>query len=174
MAKDIFKWQTIDSQDAVLSNDGITAQVQLIQENPHLVVNVSLERLVQHDNKGLWFVVGAQTKGVTLELAGQDLTGQLQGPPLHAPLKSPIMVQGTSVLTDGQTSAALFDHTLTPLSTAGSVPLHVNADGTYSGTLSYSNIATRQQGLLLIQSLPLPANNGVENGQLLLVGVILG
>lgn len=178
MAKDIFKWQSSSSQDAVISNDGITAQVQLIQDNPHLAINVRLQRLVQQDNKGLWFVVGAQTKGITLNMAGQEIdwsdsTAQVPGPSIP-PLTSPVTLQGTGALADGQTSAALFDHTLTSLSSASSVLLHVNADGTYSGTLSYTNIALDQQGLLLIQSVPLPANNGVENGQLLLVRVILG
>jgi hypothetical protein len=50
----------------------------------------------------------------------------------------------------------------------------VNADGSYTGWLSYAHIAREQQGLLLIQSLPAQANYNVEPGQLLLVSVILG
>src|SRR5205085_7602279 len=103
MAKDIFKWNGASPQDSVLSNNGIRAQVQLIQQSPQMQVTVTLERLVQHDSKGLWFVTGAQTNGITL---GQSLTSNV--------VTSPMTVKGTGALADGQTTATLFDNTLTP------------------------------------------------------------
>jgi len=162
MARDIFKWPLISTQDSVLSNDGMTAQVQLVQQSPPLQVTVTLKRLVQHDNKGLWFVTAAKTSGLTLDQASFDM-----------PLTSPLQLHGTGVLVDGQTTIQLFDHTLSPIATTNA-QLHVNPDGTYTCTLAYASIAHAQQGLLLIQSLPTQANYSIEPGQLLLVGVILG
>jgi hypothetical protein len=174
LSRDVFKWPTVDARDTVLSNDGITAQVQLFQANPHLTVNVTLQRLLQHDNKGLWFVVAAYTTGVTLGLAGQKRTTLPQDISTQTMLHSPIQLSGTSVLADGSTSTTLFDHTLTAIASATTIPLQVSADGTYTGSLAYSGIIPDQQGLLLIASQPLAANNAVENGQLLLVPVLLG
>jgi hypothetical protein len=163
MARDIFKWPVLSSQDTIVSNDGKTAQVQLVQQSPPLEVTVTLKRLVQTDNKGLWFVTGAKTGGITLDQTNFAL-----------PITSPLQIQGTGALVDGQNTIQLFDHTLSPVANESGAQLHVNADGTYSGSLSYAHIATDQQGLLLIESLPLQANYSVEPGQLLLEGVLLG
>ncbi|HLQ10531.1 MAG TPA: hypothetical protein VK134_02940, partial [Ktedonobacteraceae bacterium] len=167
LSRDVFKWPTVDARDTAMNNDGTTAQVELFQSSPPIVVNVTLQRLLQHDNKGLWFVVAAHTNGITLELAGQKSTALTI-------LRAPIQLSGTSALADGSTSATLFDHTLTAIASATNVPLQVNGDGTYTGLLNYSGIVPDQQGLLLIQSLPLAGNNQVETGQLLLVPVLLG
>ncbi len=174
LSRDVFKWPTVDARDTALSNDGIIAQAQLFQANPHMVVNVTLQRLLQHDNKGLWFVVAAHTAGVTLGLDGQKRTTLPQDISAQTMLHSPIQLSGTSVLADGSTSVTLFDHTLTAISSTTTIPLQVSADGTYTGSLPYSGIVPDQQGLLLIASLPRAANNTVENGQLLLVPALLG
>ena len=163
MARDIFKWPLISGQDSVVSNDGTTAQVQLVQQSPPLQVTVTLKRLVQNDNKGLWFVMAAKTAGLTLDQTNLGL-----------PVTSPFQLQGTGALVDGQNTFQIFDHTLSPVSNSNAAQVHVNPDGTYSCTLSYANIAQNQQGLLLIESLPEQANYSVEPGQLLLVSVILG
>lgn len=174
LSRDVFKWQTVDARDEVLSNNGMTAQAQLYQDSPHMLVTVTLQRLLQHDSKGLWFVVAAHTTGMTVGLAGQKPTTQPQDISLQTLLPSPISLSGTSALTDGSTSATLFDHTLNPVTGAIGIPLNVSADGTYTGSVAYSGIIPDQQGLLLIESQPLAANNAVENGQLLLVPVLLG
>lgn len=174
LSRDVFKWPVVDARDTALSNDGVTAQVELFQANPHMTVNVTLQRLLQHDNKGLWFVVAAHTAGVTLGLAGQKRTTLPQDITAQTMLHSPIQLSGTSVLADGLTSATLFDHTLTAISSANTIPLQVSADGTYTGSLAYSGIIPDQQGLLLISSLPFAVNNSIENGQLLLVPALLG
>ena len=174
MSRDVFKWPTVDARDIALNNDGVTAQVQLYQANPRIVINVTLQRLLQHDNKGLWFVVATHTGGITLGLDGQQRTTLPQDLSTSTLLHAPISLSGTSVLADGTTSATLFDHTLTAMSSATKLPLQVNSDGTYTGSLPYSGIIPDQQGLLLIQSLPLASNNSVESGQLLLVPVLLG
>ena len=174
LSRDVFMWQTVDARDTILSNDGITAQAQLFQSSPHMQVTVTLQRLLQHNSKGLWFVVAAHTEGITLGLAGQEATTSPQDISAQIMLHSPISLSGTSVLSDGSTSATLFDHTLTPIVGATNIPLQVSADGTYSGSLAYSGIIPDEQGLLLIESQPLAANNAVENGQLLLAPVLLG
>ena len=174
LSRDVFKWQTVDARDTVLSNNGTTAQAQLYQDNPHMLVTVMLQRLLQHDNKGLWFVVSAHTTGITLGLTGQKPTTLPQDISAQTLLHSPIQLSGASVLTDGSTSATLFDHTINPITGSIGTPLNVNANGTYTGSIAYSGIIPDQQGLLLIESQPLAANNAVENGQLLLVPVLLG
>ncbi len=174
LSRDVFKWPVVDARDMDMSNDGVTAQVELFQAKPHMMVNVTLQRLLQHDNKGLWFVVAAHTAGVTLGLAGQKRTTLPQDITAQTMLHSPIQLSGTSVLADGSTSATLFDHTLTAISSATTIPLQISADGTYTGSLAYSGIIPDQQGLLLISSLPLAVNNSIENGQLLLVPALLG
>lgn len=174
LSRDVFKWQTVDARDTILSNNGITAQAQLYQDTPHMLVTVTLQRLLQHDSKGLWFVVSAHTTGITLGLTGQKPTTLPQDISAQTLLHSPISLSGTSVLTDGSTSATLFDHTLSPITGSIGTPLNVNANGTYTGSITYSGIIPDQQGLLLIESQPLVANNSVENGQLLLVPALLG
>ncbi len=174
LSRDIFKWPAVDARNTVSSNNGITAQVELFQAKPHLLVDVTLQRLLQHDNKGLWFVVSAHSAGITLGLGGQPRTTLPQDITTQTPLTAPIHLSGTSVLADGATSSTLFDHTLSPISNATGITLKVNANGTYTGSLAYSGIIADQQGLLLIQSLPAAANNQVESGQLLLVPVLLG
>jgi hypothetical protein len=174
LSRDVFKWQTVDARDTILSNDGITAQAQLYQDSPHMLVTVTLQRLLQHDSKGLWFVVSAHTTGITLGLAGQKPTTPPQDISAQTLLHSPIQLSGTSALTDGSTSVTLFDHTINPITGSIGIPLNVNGDGTYTGSIAYSGIIPDQQGLLLIESQPLATNNAVESGQLLLVPVLLG
>lgn len=160
MAKDILRWPGNDPQDAVLSDDGTTARVQLVQQNPSITVIVTLKRLIQQNSGGLWFVVSAQSNGITLNQPrpGKDMT-------------SPITLDGSGALANGTLTIALFDHALSPLTFTNTTPSSVDANGNYSATLSSTNIAPDQETLLLIESLP--PNGSSENGQLLLVKVIL-
>ncbi len=178
MAKDLLQWPTTsDPQNIVLSNNGTTAQVSLAQQNPPLALDVTLERLVQQNSKGLWFVVAAHTQGITAGLDGQDMTSLPQANPQASPqplAPSPLTLQGTGALVDGQSTATLFDHTLSPISSASGVSLQVNADGTYSGSLTYTTLIPGQEGVLLIESLPQAANDAVEQGQVLIAPVLLG
>lgn len=160
MAKDLFKWPTSSPQDSVLANNGTTATVQLVQQNPALQVTVTLERLLQHDSKGLWFVTEATSTGITL---AQPQTG--------AAITSPATVTGTGALADGQLTATLFDHTLTSLTLLNNPTLPVDTGGVYTGSLFYTNNAHNQPGLLLIESLP--PTSSTEAGKLVLVKVIL-
>ncbi len=166
MAKDVLKWPTNDPKDKVLSNDGTTAQVLLVQQKPHFEVTVTLKQLLPHNNNaGIWFVVSAQTPGITLN----QLTALSQGMSLQ--LSSPLVIQGTGAVPSGQTTIVIFDHTLTPLSILNSTVLSVDANGAYTGTLLYTNNVSNQPGLLLIQSLPTDGSS--KTGQLLLVGTIV-
>ncbi len=160
MAKDLFKWPASSPQDSVLDNNGTTAHVQLMQQNPTLQVTVTLERLVQNNNKGLWFVTAATSSGIAL---AQPQTG--------AAITSPATVQGTGVLADGQSTVTLFDHTLTALALLNNPTLPVDSSGAYTGSLFYTNNAHNQPGLVLLQSIP-PVGS-TEAGQLLLIKVIL-
>jgi hypothetical protein len=160
MAKDLFKWPASNHQDNMLDNNGTTAHVKLMQQDPALQVTVTLERLVQHTNKGLWFVTAATSTEITL---AQPQTG--------AAITSPATVQGAGALADGQLTATLFDHTLTSLTLLNNPTLTVDTSGAYTGSLFYTNNAHNQPGLLLIQSIPPPGST--EAGKLVLIKVIL-
>ena len=161
MAKDILQWSSGDYQEKVLDNDGTTAHILLVQKQPEMAVTVTLTRIIQNNTKGLWFVTGAQTQGITLEQS-QFL----------APVTSPIALHGTVSTKDGQATATLFDHTLTAISSLNNTTLSVTADGSYTGSILYSNNKQIQQGLLLLENVP--SSKSSEAGQLLLTSVLLG
>ena len=159
MAKDILKWPLLSPQDTVVSNNGTTAQVNLFSQNPLMEVNVTLSRLVQQTTNGLWFVTAAHTNNLSLNQ-------------LPTPITSPLILHGSGALSDGQTTATLFDHTLYSMAIGNSNVLTVDANGNIAGNISYTSSNPDQPGLLLIQSLP--PSGSTEMGQLLLTGVIIG
>lgn len=166
MSKDLLQWPN-DPQAQLLSHTGDTARVGLTQQSPHTILVVTLKQLVQTNGAGLWFVTDARTKGMLLTSPGT------LDQPWQPSVNSPMHFSGANALIDGHTTATLFDHTMTPVSQATNVPLTVHRDSSYSGTLTYANLAKGQQGLLFIQSMPQPQNLGKESGQMLLTGVIL-
>ena len=159
MAKDLLKWPLISPHDTVVSNNGTTAQVNLFQQSPQMEVTVTLSRLIQQTSGGLWFVTAAHTSGLTLKQNQNSIT-------------SPLTIQGTGALTDGQTTATLFDHTLSPMAIGSSGLLTADANGNFNGSLTYTTSNADQPGLLLIQSLP--PSGSTEVGQMLLTNVIIG
>ena len=159
MAKDLLKWPLISPQDTVVSNNGITAQINLFQQSPQMEVTVTLSRLIQQTNNGLWFVTAAHTSGLSLNQ-------------LPTPITSPLTLRGSGALADGQTTATLFDHTLSPMTIGNTNVLTVDTNGSVAGSVTFTNSNTGQPGLLLIQSLP--PSGSTEMGQMLLVSVIIG
>jgi hypothetical protein len=159
MAKDILKWPLMSSQDTVVNNNGTTAQVNLFQQSPQMEVSVTLSRLIQQTNNGLWFITEAKTSGISLKQ-------------IATPISSPLLLNGSSALADGQTTATLFDHTLTPMAIGGSNVLSVDANGNFAGNIVYSTSNPDQPGLLLIQSVP--PSGSTEMGQVVLTSVIIG
>lgn len=158
MARDLFQWDT--SQVVSQDNDGTTAHMLLLCQKPHLEVSVTLSRLLQHDNQGLWFVTKAQTSDITLEQS------QLQA------TTATITFRGNGMPSNNQITASLFDHTLTPMPLSQQSAWHVNQDGTFTGTLFYTSTVSAQPGLLLIEDTS-SARSG-KPGQLLLTNVLLG
>src|SRR5579859_5674343 len=161
MAKDLFHWSDATTQTTLQDNNGKTAHVLLIQQSPHIEVQVTLARLVQPTETGLWFATAAHTPGITLEQ-----------PTVRLPLISPLSLQGMGALNDGETTATLFDHTLTPIHPLNPGAIQVNETGRFSGSLLYTSTISNQPGLLLIESLP--PDGSTEAGQILLTGLILG
>jgi hypothetical protein len=159
MAKDILKWPLSSSHDTVVSNNGTTAQVNLFQLSPLMQVTITLSRLIQQTNGGLWFVTAAHTDKLVLK---QHLTS----------ITSPLIIQGTGALADGQTTATLFDHTLSPMALESGRMLAIDTNGNFNGSLTYTNGNAGQSGLLLLQSLP--PSGSTEMGQVLLTSVIIG
>ena len=161
MAKDILQWSSGDYQEKVLNNNSTTAHILLEQKQPEMAVTVTLTRLVQKGTKGLWFVTNAQTQDISLEQ-----------PQSSIPVTSPIMLHGTLTTKGGQATVTLFDHTLTAMSSLNNTMLSVTANGSYTGSILYSNNKQTQQGLLLVENVP-PSKSS-EAGQLLLTSVLLG
>lgn len=159
MAKDILKWPLMSSQDTVVSNNGTTAQVNLFQQSPQMEVSVTLSRLIQQTNNGLWFVTAAHTSGISLKQ-------------IPSPITSPLSLRGSGALADGQTTATLYNHTLSPMAIGSSNVLTVDANGNIAGNVTYTNSNPGQPGLLLIQSVP--PSGSTEMGQVLLMSVIIG
>jgi len=158
MARDLFQWDT--SQVISQDNDGTTAHILLLCQNPHLEVNVTLSRLLQQNNRGLWFVTKAQTADITVDQS------QLQG------TAATITFRGRGMPSNNQIAASLFDHTLTPMPLLQQSAWHVSQDGTFTGRLFYSSTVSDQPGLLLIEDTA-AAGSG-KRGQLFLTNVLLG
>jgi len=167
MSKDLLHWSPAP-QAQLLSQTGDTAVVELTHQDPHVVLQVTLKQLIQPNNStGLWFVTDARTRGMLLTQSGT------LNQPLASSQSSPIHFSGGNALLDGQTSATLFDHTLTPVSQATNVPLAVHTDSSYNGTLTYAHLEGGQEGVLLVESLPTTANFNKETGQVILMPVLL-
>lgn len=167
MVKDLLQWSTTPAA-RLASQTGNTAVVELTSQSPRMIIEVTLQQIIQPGSNGLWFVTDARTRGMLLTQKGT------LNEPFPQTVTSPISLNGANALTDGHTSVSLFDHTLTPVSKATNVPLTVQSNSAYAGTLTYSGLLPGQQGLLLIESLPTAQNEEKEPGQLLLTSVILG
>jgi hypothetical protein len=159
MAKDLFQWPIKIIHGTLRDTNSSEAHVLLEKKGTNMQVIVSLTRLIQSNNKGLWWVTGVQTPGISLD---QTRFGQ--------PLSSPITIQGIINPTQEKVTATLFNHTLTPINLLNSSTLHTDESGQFSGSLAYANIFPDQPGLLLITEYP---KDPQEEGYLLLTNIIL-
>jgi hypothetical protein len=160
MAKDLFNWSNTNITVSLLDQNASIAHVLLVQHTPCFKVFVTLQRLIEPEAGGLWFVTQAQTAGVTLDQS------QLQ-----APITSPAQIQGTMTPTSRETTITLFDHTLTPIPLLNRPAVDIQSDGTYTASFLFTNDVPDQPGLLLIEH-PAP-DNSFASGQLLLSSVLL-
>ncbi|GAC1467426.1 MAG: hypothetical protein PVSMB5_11340 [Ktedonobacteraceae bacterium] len=180
MAQDLFKWPEQSFHTTIIETNGSTAHVRLTRltrPQAHMEVIVSLAKLVQSGTNGLWFVTSAQTAGITYNPA-QPYTIST----------SPLLLTGTTADSKSQIVPTLFDHTMTPIPILNETAIHVQADGSYAGKLSYSNPFPNQPGLILIEALPPSPGPDHKNakrqkaqynlkqpvGQLLLTTTLLG
>lgn len=160
MATDLFHWNSTNMAVSLQDqNDSIT-HVILVQHTPYFKVSVTLQRLIEPGDDGLWFVTQAQTAGIALDQS------QLQ-----APIASPMQIQGMMTPISGETTVMLFDHTLTQIPLLNKPTVAIQHNGMYRGSLFYTNDVPDQPGLLLIEH-PAPGNSPVT-GQLLLSSVLL-
>jgi hypothetical protein len=173
MAQDLLKWSPRSFHSALIDENVNEAHVRLSRLQPSMNVTVSLARLVQPDIRGLWFVTGAQTAGITLNQTYA-----------HTLSTSSLLVQGT--VTNGKHSikVTLFDHTLTPVPDLKSREVQIQSNGSYTGKLHSMHRFPDQPGLLLLEALPPSSEDGhksmrkkgvtkQDTGQLLLVPVLL-
>lgn len=177
MAQDLLKWPPKSFRSTLIDANDNEAHVRLSKLQPSMEVTVSLAKLVQHDAKGLWFVTGAQTDGITLNQSH-----------LHTASTSPLIVQGTVPTRNSSLKASLFDHTMTPVTSLRGKMIQIRSDGSYEGKLLYAHLFPGQPGLLLLEALPTSSEgkhkamrrkevehvSKQEEGQLLLVPVLLG
>jgi len=160
MATNIFHWNSTQLAVSLLDQSASIAHVLLVQHTPYFKVSVTLQRLIQPGDGGLWFVTQAQTAGIALDQS------QLQ-----APIASPMPIQGMMTPASGATTVILFDHTLTQIPLLNKQAVVIQNNGMYRGSLFYTNDVPDQPGLLLIEH-PAPDNSPVT-GQLLLSSVLL-
>lgn len=166
MSRDLLGWIQ-DPHVQLISQSMDSTTIELSEQSPGVALEVTLKRLIQPDSAGLWFVTEAHTAGLIVTQPGTVNT------PFQPVVTSPARFSGVNALIDGDTSATLFDHTLTPILQANGTPLLVQSNSVYAGQLHYASITRGQQGVLLIESLPKPRNNTKETGQILLMGITL-
>lgn len=166
MSRDLLHWSG-QIQARLLTATRTTARVELTHQQPYVMLEVTLQQFTQTGKGGLWSVTGAHTQGMLLTRSGTI------DQPFLPSVTSPIQFSGLGALIDGRSTATLFDHTLMSPASATQVPLTVQFDGRYSGTVTYSQLASNQQGILLLQSLPKAANGQSEPGQILLTSLFL-
>jgi hypothetical protein len=168
MASDLFHRPSDTIKARLLHQDLANAHVMLELNHPQTKVDVILSRLVQQNDKGLWFVTAAKSPGITLDQTN-----------LNTPVTSPLIIHGTLTTTIGKATLQIMDHTLTPLQilntpTQPHLPPQtsfvVRNNQIYTGTINYNNSYICQPGLLLIDVAP---PNNKSPGQLLLTNLIL-
>ncbi len=160
MAQELFHWANNNMQVTIQNNDGVTAHALLVQNVPHTQVMVTLQRLIQPDSNGLWFVTQAQSNSLVLDTS-----------PANSPVTSPLPLTVGSSFNGGTMTLALLNHALRliPISFRIKPASNTQAIGTVSGTLSFSAIVPDQPGLLLLTRLA----PDQQAGQLLLRNFIL-
>lgn len=160
MAQELFHWADNNMQVSMQNNDGTTAHVLLVQKVPHTEAMMTLQRLIQHDSSGLWFVTQAQSNSLTLDTS-----------PANSLVTSPLPLTVGSSFNGGTITIALLNHALrlVPISFRSKPASSAQAIGTVSGTLSFSTIVPDQPGLLLLTRLA----PDQQSAQLLLRNFIL-
>ncbi len=160
MAQELFHWTNSDMQVTMQNNNGMTAHVLLVQKAPHIAVMVTLQRLIQPDSSGLWFVTQAQSNSLTLDAS-----------PANSLVTSPLPLTMSGPPGGGTMTITLLNHALSPIpiSFRSKPASSVQTYGTVSGTLSFTAIVPDQPGLLLLTLLA----PDKQSGQLLLRNFIL-
>ncbi|GHO42684.1 hypothetical protein [Ktedonospora formicarum] len=162
MAQQLLHWPTASTHIVVRDQSDTTAHVTLTLDESTLGLDVTLQRLIQSDQNGIWFVTTAASPGLNLDQSS-----------LNAPISSPMVINGK--LTTSQSklipSARLFDHTLTRLAVLNADALTLQSNGDFHGTLHYTNDLPGQPSLLLLSFTP-PGEDSSPNA-LLLTNVLL-
>ncbi|GCE11994.1 hypothetical protein [Tengunoibacter tsumagoiensis] len=163
MTEDILGWSANQVQGSLQDSDEKTAHVRVQQGNTSLIV--TLERLIQQNDRGLWFVTTAQSSGITLNL------NSLEKMPLTSPgsLSGQLTLPADSDPSTLTVTTTVFSHTLSHLPMLTSA-FQVHTDGSLNGTFTYTNTVPNQPGLLL---LTIPSTDKTP-AWIFLCGVILG
>ncbi|HEX4206387.1 MAG TPA: hypothetical protein VHZ51_19745 [Ktedonobacteraceae bacterium] len=164
MAKDLLHWNAGTFSAKLLTQSTKEAHVLLTQRTQHFTVQVTLQRLIQPDENGLWFVTQAQSSHMSIDTF-----------PLQSPISSPTTIQGTMMPTPGHNTITMFDHMLSPLPTQVSPTFALQSHRNYTGSVFYTNTIPNQPGLLLIERIPKGSDLSAQQaaGQLLLTSVLL-
>jgi hypothetical protein len=167
LARDLFRWSERKIRTRLLNNNGTIAHVQLIHRRPYLDITVTLTCLLhttQLTQAKLWFVTGAQTKGITIQQNRENSVKSalltIQGHIARGRVKRKL-------------SLRLLDHAFLPLMKGknSAAKILVRANGNYDVRIAAGVKLPNQPGVLLIENLP-PARSKA-GGQLILVGLLL-
>lgn len=142
LARDIFQWPDKAIQANLQENNTTEAHVLLTLNGSHEAVHVRLNRLIEQSDRGLWFVTHAQSGEIAIETPLPGLS-----------TSSPLVLAGRTGERGKEVQISLFGHMLTRLPTLNAQRIPVQVDGTFKGSLIFSNPASTQPGLLLVQQL---------------------
>ena len=165
LAQNLLHWSADSTHIHLIHQSAGEATLTLTpQEGPACELNITLQRLIQADEHGLWFVTSASSPGLTLQQSTLDTA-----------TTSPLTLHGTLTQTTTTSlpipTALLFDHTLTHLAVLNTEAITIKPNGDFTGALHFTNDLPGQPSLLLLSFTTSSA--GQQTTSLLLTNALL-
>ncbi|GHO51683.1 hypothetical protein [Ktedonobacter robiniae] len=166
LAQNLLHWSADSTHIHLVHQSASEAELTLTEESPSCELDVTLQRLIQTDEHGLWFVTSASSPGLTLQHNNLDMA-----------TSSPLTLSGTldqagaPAAHQSTPTALLFDHTLTHLAVLNTEAITIQSNGGFTGTLHFTNDLPGQPSLLLLAFTTSSA--GQQTTRLLLTNVLL-
>lgn len=164
LAQNLLHWSADSTHIHLIRQSAGEAALTLTEKSPSCEFGVTLQRLIQTDEHGLWFVTSASSPGLTLQHNNLDVA-----------TSSPLTLRGTLEQTNTTPlptpTALLFDHTLTHLAVLNTEAITIQPNGGFTGTLHFTNDLPGQPSLLLLAFTTSSA--GRQTSSLLLTNVLL-
>lgn len=165
LAQNLLHWSADSTHIHLIHQSAGEAELTLTEEKPSCELDVTLQRLIQTGEHGLWFVTSAFSPGLTLPHNNLDMA-----------TSSPLTLSGTldqagTPARQSTPTALLFDHTLTHLAVLNTEAITIQPNGGFTGTLHFTNDLPGQPSLLLLAFTT--SRSGQQTTSLLLTNVLL-